>query len=75
MNCSGVSLCEAKKYTEHKSLVYEKGVFRSARLKIIFCARIYEKIMIFYIFIDKNIAFGTIILKESPAGKWTFKKR
>lgn len=26
-------------------------------------------------FIDKRIAFGTIILKESPADKWTFKKR
>jgi len=35
----------------------------------------YKKSMNFEKFIDKRIAFGTLILKESPADKWTFKKR
>jgi len=44
-------------------------------MKIIFYGGIYKKIMNILKFIDKRIAFGTIILKESPADKWTFKKR
>lgn len=38
------------------------------------CAK-YKKIMNFKKFIDKRMAFGSIILKEGPADKWTFKKR
>jgi len=34
-----------------------------------------EDFMKFSKVIDKKFVFGKILLKESPANKWTFKKR
>ena len=42
---------------------------------MIFNVKIYKDYDFFQKFIDKGNAFGTMILEESPADKWTFKKR